>query len=71
MSGGARTRSLPAGRVARPAWQAGGAIKLARRVVVVPGGRYFAGLGGLVRADPAHGRAMACRPGGRAWTPLR
>jgi len=59
MSRGARTRSLPAGRAARPARQAGGAdgeyapgaIELARRVVAVVGGRYFAEPGGLVRVD--------------------
>jgi len=76
MSRGARTRSLPPGRAARPVRQAGGAdgeyapgaIELARRVVAVVGGRHFAEPGGLVRVDLAHGRAMACRPGGQAWT---
>jgi hypothetical protein len=46
--------------------RAPGAIELARRGVAVPGERYPAELGDLVRTDLADGRAMADEPGSQA-----
>jgi hypothetical protein len=64
MSKVVNTRSAATGRAARPAAHAGrggskhalDTVELARRVMAVPGGRYFAGFCGLVRLELAHGR---------------